>query len=130
MSKFDELKKLAEAATPGPWAHGPFGGVYLDHATGSDGMEYGGYGLLFAEKGDSTLRNSFNNEAYAAAANPAAILELWAIQAQLVRALQVMLPKVRGLDDEGPSNEGWQSDELEQAIRDADAALAAAGAQP
>ena len=116
MSKFDELKKLAEAATQGPWAHGPFGGVYLDHAIGSEGMEYGGYGLLFAEKGDSTLRNSFNNEAYAAAANPAAILELLAIRAQLVAALNVASFHVPG-----------RNQDEKAMIR---AALAAAGEQP
>lgn len=129
MSKFDELKKLAEAASPGPWKGDRYDGtVKYELLDANDNT------VIRGDNGNSDAGPfgiaGQDDEKFILAANPAAILELLAIQAQLVGALQVMLPKVRGLDDEGPSGEGWQSDELEQAIRDADTALAAAGAQP
>lgn len=74
--KLQELERLAKAATPGPWKFGKFGGVYLDHAPGSEGMEYGGHGLLSADTPSGALQNGRNNEIYAAAANPAAMQEL------------------------------------------------------
>lgn len=72
MSKFDELKKAAEAATPGPWVLCKYGSVMAD-ATNCE--------IVPAETGMS-------DNLFIATANPVAILELLAIQAQLVEALE------------------------------------------
>lgn len=55
----EELKRLAEAATPGPWAHGV---TWIEHL--------GGIVVL-----GNTARSK-QDVAYVSAANPAAILEL------------------------------------------------------
>lgn len=107
MSKFDELKKLAEAATPGPWMR------LFGERTVYDRMEDGcrGNAIVRADGAES------KNVDFIAAANPAAILELLAIQAQLVAALQVTQFIV---DNDGGN------DHEKSMVR---ATLAAAGAQ-
>jgi hypothetical protein len=75
-----ELKKLAEAATPGPWI------------AGDD--EDSDYFLVGPHDGDGLVSHpvvtlhSESNADYIAAANPAAILELLAINAELVEMVK------------------------------------------
>ena len=106
MSKFDELKKLAEAATRGPWEvkvdkHPHFrNGNHTEHRIRTawvHGQLKDHYpvvttsvGIPEFEKGKPCHMVSISKEdaAYIAAANPAAILELLAIQAQLVEPLK------------------------------------------
>lgn len=106
MSKFDELKKLAEAASPGPWKY----------EVTSDGYSVSNSGFtLFSQEPYDNHPPSDDDAEFIAAANPAAILELLAIQAQLVAALQ----SINGwIDPDGP------------VAKKIDAALSAAGAQP
>lgn len=93
MSKFDELKTLAEAATIGNWsACGPsFGAAlpkYCDEVV-SDASESGEeVTICTGPHWDKEYwpERSINMQ-FIAAANPATILELLAIQAQLVEAL-------------------------------------------
>lgn len=102
MSKFDELKMLANGCRRLKWAPS-------------------GRNAIRTEEGDIVLGMGVepddDERMFIAAANPAAILELLDIQAQLVEALKNARVYVshEGADDE--------VDEL-------DAALAAAGAQP
>lgn len=80
MSKFDELKKLAEAATNGPWINGD-----------DEDSDLCLVGPAFAHGLVCHPVVSLHDEANAnfiAAANPAAVLELLAIQAQMVAALK------------------------------------------
>ncbi len=49
-----------------------------------------------------------------------------AVNAEMLGALRGLLPFVRDLDDCGPRDEGWQSDELTGLIASADAAIATA----
>lgn len=106
MSKFDELKKLAEAATPGPWVLCKYGSVMADATNCS---------IVPAETG-------MQDNGFIAAANPTAILELLAIQAQLVEAL-------KGLDDSFCSiNEFSTKEERHQARMNLIAARAAVAA--
>lgn len=87
-----ELKKLAEAATPGPWiAAGPsFGGdfpVYCEEVVvDREHDDDDGYGICQAPTG--LEKESTHDMSYIAAANPAAILKLLAINAELVEALK------------------------------------------
>ena len=67
----EELKRLAEAATPGPWAHGV---TWIEHL--------GGIVML-----GNTARSK-QDVAYVAAANPAAILELIRQRDELMAALK------------------------------------------
>ena len=67
----EELKLLAEAATPGPWAHGV---TWIEHL--------GGIVTL-----GNTARSK-QDVAYVAAANPAAILELIQQRDELLAALR------------------------------------------
>ena len=69
--KTEELKRLAEAATPGPWAHGV---TWIEHL--------GGIVTL-----GNTARSK-QDVAYVAAANPAAILELIQQRDELLAALR------------------------------------------
>lgn len=91
-----ELKKLAETATPGPWiAAGPsFGGdfpVYCEEVVvDREHDDDDGYGICQAPTG--LEKESTHDMSYIAAANPAAILKLLAINAELVEAL-------KGLDE-------------------------------
>lgn len=98
MSKFDELKKLAQTATQGPWVLSKYGSVMAD-ATNCI--------IVPAETG-------MQDNLFIAAANPAAILELLAIQAQLVKALRQAQYAIKGREHTGFI----------------DAALASAGAEP
>lgn len=87
-----ELKKLAEAATPGPWiAAGPsFGGefpVYCEEVVvDREHEDDDGYGICQAPTG--LEKESTHDMSYIAAANPAAILKLLQINAELVDALK------------------------------------------
>lgn len=89
MSKFDELKKLAEAATKGLWRKGS--GFTIGPVSKEDDQSYGMVIPLADVYGD-------NREAdidYIAAANPAAILELFAIQAQQIKILKSITSAIR-----------------------------------
>lgn len=144
MSKFDELKKLAEAATRGPWEvkvdkHPHFrNGNHTEHRIRTawvHGQLKDHYpvvttsvGIPEFEKGKPCHMVSISKEdaAYIAAANPAAILDLLAIQAQLVAALSKSKRYVSGAYECAFPDE----EENTQALSDIDAALRAAGAQP
>ena len=67
----EELKRLAEAATPGPWAHGV---TWIEHLGGIVAL-------------GNTARSK-QDVAYVAAANPAAILELIQQRDELLVALK------------------------------------------
>lgn len=67
----EELKRLAEAATPGPWAHGV---TWIEHLGGIVAL-------------GNTARSK-QDVAYVAAANPAAILELIRQRDELLAALR------------------------------------------
>ena len=69
--KTEELKRLAEAATPGPWAHGV---TWIEHLGGIVAL-------------GNTARSK-QDVAYVAAANPAAILELIRQRDELLAALK------------------------------------------
>ena len=121
MSKFDELKKLAEAAEPGPW------GYKEDKDDGSYYVVSIKNILICGSDGYDQHPPGSNDTEFIAAANPAAILELLAIQAQLVEAL-------KGLDDSFCSiNEFSTKEERHQARMNliaARAAVAAAEVKP
>ena len=84
-----ELKKLAEAATPGPWfvVGQPWNPKADFIVAGNEDPHIGQY-VADTEDFDGEGRNVQENAAYIAAANPAAILELLAINAELVGALK------------------------------------------
>ena len=67
----EELKRLAEAATPGPWAHGV---TWIEHLGGIVAL-------------GNTARSK-QDVAYVAAANPSAILELIRQRDELLAALK------------------------------------------
>lgn len=135
MSKFDELKKLAEAASRGPWEvkvdkHPHFrNGNHTEHRIRTawvHGQLKDHYPVVTTSVGIPEFENgqpchmvsiSKEDAAYIAAANPAAILELLDIQAQLVEALKNARVYV--------SHEGDDEE-----LGELDAALSAAGAQP
>ena len=75
------MKKLAEAATPGPWRCAGF------RVTAKE--------LGYARVADTEYDNESmaENAAYIAAANPAAILKLLDINAELVEALKGFVEK-------------------------------------
>lgn len=80
-----ELKKLAEAATPGPWHLDDCGYMFIISKPGD------GYITRNVCRMDSSTMSAFSqkaNAAYIAAANPDAILKLLAINAELVEALK------------------------------------------
>lgn len=84
-----ELKKLAEAATPGPWITEDWASNDSDGAINVRGTSVMAPQSLcgistVALEGDGT-----NDIEYIAAANPAAILKLLAINAELVKALKI-----------------------------------------
>ena len=78
----EELKRLAEAATPGPWAHGV---TWIEHL--------GGIVVL-----GNTARSK-QDVAYVSAANPAAILELIRQRDELLAALKVFADKYNSAPD-------------------------------
>jgi hypothetical protein len=112
-----ELKKLAEAATPGPWI------------AGDD--EDSDYFLVGPHDGDGlvfhpvvTLHTEANAD-YIAAANPAAILKLLAINAELVEALKACMNgcEFRSIGGDSPA---WHQKQMpsNEALNKARAALA------
>lgn len=64
-----ELRKLAMAATPGPWDRGSYGGVFRADGEGT-------YVVASGSLNGTWCRNHRPDEAWIAAANPAAILRL------------------------------------------------------
>lgn len=116
MSKFDELKKLAEAASPGPWKGDRYDGtVKYELLDANDNT------VIRGDNGNSDAGpfgiTGEDDEKFILAANPAAILELLAIQAQMVEALKNARVYV--------SHEGDDEE-----LGELDAAIAAAGTQP
>lgn len=105
MSKFDELKKAAESAEPGPWTYKEDEDSYYAVSIKNN--------LIFGSDGYDQHPPGSNDAKFIAAANPAAILELLAILAQLVKALQQAQYAIKGREHTGFI----------------DAALAAAGVQ-
>ena len=81
MMNIEELKRLAEAATPGPWVSHPKG--YYGAVCRADDP----YDLVAVTHGQRR-NNVLANEAYIAAANPAAILELIRQRDELLAALK------------------------------------------
>lgn len=67
----EELKRLAEAATPGPWNTSPGGCGII----GPDKQWLGGMNDWVCEYSEE-MTQSENNAAFIAAANPSAVLEL------------------------------------------------------
>ena len=77
----EELKRRAEAATPGPWVSHP-NGYYGAVCTSADMSDW------VAVAHGNRRGNVLANEAYIAAANPAAILELIRQRDELLAALR------------------------------------------
>lgn len=77
----EELKRLAEAATPGPWNTSPGGCGII----GPDKQWLGGMNDWVCEY-SKEMTQSENNAAFIAAANPAAVLELIA---EIERGIQL-----------------------------------------
>lgn len=102
----DELKKLAEAATPGPWIANDWANTDSDGSINVCGISVTAPNSLcgiftVALEGDGT-----NDVDYIAAANPAAILKLLAINAELVEALKKAIPHInpKAIDGEMVQN--------------------------
>lgn len=132
MSKFDELKKLADAATPGIWTAEPPAEDYE-----RDGGEQYHWSVRAPYPTPPTISyqlcrlSSLNNNEeedaqFIAAANPAAVLELLTILAQLVAVLSKSKRYVSGAYECAFPDE----EENAQVLIDIDAAIAATGAQP
>lgn len=82
-----ELKKLAEAATPGPWRITGSMTKYIEASIGNGWVqEVCSVGPTAADNGYGPQHHA--NANLIAAANPAAILNLLAINAELVEALK------------------------------------------
>ena len=137
MSKFDELKRLAQQATGSQWefdrAYTPFS-IQGGEVVGDDELPWGDVSTkeeyeFLDNDGEPTTgplticpEIGLANGRFIAAANPAAVLELLAIQAQLVEAL-------KGLDDSFCSiNEFSTKEERHQARMNLIAARAAVAA--
>lgn len=83
----DELKRLAEAATPGPWfVVGPPWNQNADFIVAGSNDPHTGQYVADTENFDGDGENVQENAAYIAAANPAAILELIA-ELERIKAL-------------------------------------------
>ena len=113
-----ELRKLAEAATPGPWITKDWASTDADGAInvcGTSVMAPQSLCGIFtvALEGDGT-----NDVEYIAAANPAAILKLLEINAELAKALKLCAAVCAG--------ETLSKSSLVQALEKARAALAKA----
>lgn len=144
MSKFDELKKLAQQATTGPWefdrAYTPIS-IQGGEVVGDDELPWGDVSTkdefeFLDDDGEPATgpliiceEIGLANGRFIAAANPAVILELLATQAQLVAALKAAKTWHNGekwRDSSDPSEvRAWE--QHRDIIADA---LAAAGAQP
>ena len=72
----DHLEALARAATPGPWSWWTSNSTL--RLTGADGRD-GGVLYGYARQGDGDVNCAPNNQAFIAAANPAAVLALIAL---------------------------------------------------
>lgn len=139
MSKFDELKKLAEAATHGIWTAEPPAEDYE-----RDGGEQYHWSVRAPYSNPpmisyqlcrlSSLNNNEEEDAkFIAAANPAAILELLAIQAQLVKALEKITTeyiRTRAMHDGLKMKDDFSKYEEIMCVENSRTALAAVGAQP
>ena len=129
-----ELKKLAEAATPGPWiAAGPsFGGefpVYCEEVlVDREHDDDDGYGYGICQAPTGLEKESTHDMTYIAAANPSAILELLAINAKLVEALKAAKKALDAIGDEMIVGERYTNagQYLIEAIEPVNAALAKA----
>lgn len=86
MSKYDELKRLAEAATPGPWS---YDGSYICPARVEGETTYVESWSALADS------HQMENVRYIAAANPAAILELIAEVDRLAAEYQIEIERHR-----------------------------------
>ena len=121
MSKFDELKKLAESATPGKWTkrtHARMPSFVQAPRASKDDP----YDIEILGEDECIYSTREADVSFIAAANPVAILELLAIRAQLVEAL-------KGLDDSFCSiNEFSTKEERHQARMNLIAARAAVAA--
>ncbi|TWC17111.1 hypothetical protein FBY06_11841 [Pseudomonas sp. SJZ085] len=91
MTDYTELKRLAEAATPGPWY------AENDRHEGAINSEYRHIGMvsMFAQVREDIPQN-FANQAFIAAANPAAVLALIADNEVLRQALQSITAHIEG----------------------------------
>jgi hypothetical protein len=90
-SKYDELKKLAGAATPGPWS---YDGSYICPARVEDETTYVETWRAVADS------HQPENVRFIAAANPAAILELIAENSSLKDLLAQAAAMIRNADVE------------------------------
>ena len=99
--KLSEIAGLLAKATPGPW-----NGDDAEMEVWSEG------GSWIADTGDS-------NAALIAAAPALAALAL-----RLADVVKAFVPICDGLEDAGPDGEGWQSDELVDALAAARSLLA------
>lgn len=98
----DELKKLAEAATPGPWHvvyydagdkphrdhNGPCPGIFASEELDCAIIHWEGFKQEYWSSANGSQKQIQTNAELIAAANPAAILKLLAINAELVEALK------------------------------------------
>ena len=83
-----ELKKLAEAATPGPWVNmGDSPYLHFDVSTKSRPWNTGVIGRF-----DYSLKDM----AYVAAANPQTILQMIAVMEQMAEALETCKREMQG----------------------------------
>lgn len=118
MSKFDELKKLAEAATPGVWdIFDPKSDYHTYGITAKNGHAV----VYFGGDQEEGIRRKEDAD-FIAAANPVAVLNLLAIQAQLVAALQDAIKELNAYS-EADSGESFNNPTMNDA-------LAAAGGHP
>ena len=92
--QINELRKLAEAATPGPWNTSPGGCGII----GPDKQWLGGMNDWVCEYSEE-MTQSENNAAFIAAANPAAVLELIRQRDELLSALKVFADKYNSAPD-------------------------------
>lgn len=76
LSHLDHLEALARAATPGPWSWWTSNSTL--RLTGADGRD-GGVLYGYARQGDGDVNCAPNDQAFIAAANPAAVLALIAL---------------------------------------------------
>lgn len=112
MSKYDELKKLAEAATPGPWS---YDGSYICPARVEDETTYVETWRAVADS------HQTENVRFIAAANPAAILKLIAENERLRNAIAGLLEWVAPIAGDNQDDEASQR-ELDS-VRAAEAAM-------
>lgn len=123
MSKYDELKKAAEAATPGPWGTDD---PWIVYANVGDDLVY----LARTLELDTQYKQSVSDAAFIAAANPAVILALLASHAALLEALKKLDELTQSYDDAWPHEYGWSTDALCKARDAARAAISQAEANP